>query len=466
MDKSQRKGLFLFHRDLRIVDNRGLNQASRDVAKLYTCFIFTPEQVTSKNSYKSTNSVQFMLESLESLSSEIRDSHGELLIMYGSTVNTLEEMIDALHINCLYFNRDYTPYARARDEAIEKMCVKKGIECKIQDDDYYLYIPGTVVSKQGSVYQKFTPFYDEVLLHDVEHPSHASVQNLAKYTGKKLHPFALRDGWAKFVGEPNAKIAVHGGRTEGTTRLRNSVSRLKDYDDTRDEMSQETSRLSAYLKYGCVSIREAFHAFKLRYALHSSFIRQLIWRDFFAHLLFAYPNTLSNIYNEDFGNIRWVKNNKWLESWKNGMTGFPLVDAGMRELNETGYMHNRARMLVATFLTKIMHIDWKDGERYFAQKLVDYDVASNLGNWASIVGGGAYSMPWFRVMSPWEQSKKHDADAIYIKKWVPELKDVPPKNIHKWYNTSGQYSDVKYPAPILDYKKQKDLFLKMVKSVF
>jgi deoxyribodipyrimidine photo-lyase len=227
-------------------------------------------------------------------------------------------------------------------------------------------------------------------------------------------------------------------------------------------MSKETSILSAYIKFGCVSIREVTSKFSVKYGKHGEFIRQLIWRDFYMDLLNAYPESLGKLHIKDMDK-NWTKNANWLEKWKKGQTGFPLVDAGMRQMNETGYMHNRARMIVASFLTKILNIDWKEGEKYFAQTLVDYDPASNSGNWQAVVGGGLYAMPWFRVLSPWAQSEKNDEDAVYVKKWIPELKDVAPKHIHKWYKYYKK-NDVNYPKPMVTYDERVETYMNKMKN--
>jgi deoxyribodipyrimidine photo-lyase len=169
---------------------------------------------------------------------------------------------------------------------------------------------------------------------------------------------------------------------------------------------------------------------------------------------------------QKYNKIRWHSNSRWFKAWCNGETGFPVVDAGMRELNTTGYMHNRARLIVASFLTKTLLIDWKEGEEYFASKLTDYDPASNNGNWQWVASTGADSQPYFRIFNPWEQAKEWDPDCEYIKKWVPELKDVPVKDILNWDTTFNEFKDIKYPKPIVDYKKQKDLALKMLGAAF
>jgi deoxyribodipyrimidine photo-lyase len=213
-------------------------------------------------------------------------------------------------------------------------------------------------------------------------------------------------------------------------------------------------------------VREAFHAFKRKYGLHHEIIRQFIWRDFFAHLLYGYPDILrTGTYYPNYARIPWRTNKRALDAWKQGKTGVPVVDACMRQLNETGYMHNRGRMLVATFLIKTLLLDWREGERYFAQHLTDYDIASNNGNWLSIMGGGAYTMPYFRVMNPWIQSAKFDKDGVYIKQWVKELSDVEPKDLHRWADAYKKYKGIDYPKPIADYHEQKEVFLEMYRAV-
>ena len=239
-------------------------------------------------------------------------------------------------------------------------------------------------------------------------------------------------GIDRFNSETGKTEIIRQPETDRPFTIGDYNNALADAQKTQEDiMSEETSMLSAYIKYGCVSIREVLSKFKAKYSAHHELIRQLIWRDFYMHLLSENPESLDGLSNSKMRKIKWSKNTERLKKWKEGTTGFPLVDAGMRQMNKTGYMHNRARMIVATFLSKILYLDWKEGEKYFAQQLVDYDVASNSGNWQAIVGGGLYAMPWFRILSPWTQSEKNDNDLDYIREWVPELKDVPDKHIHK-----------------------------------
>ena len=459
-----KNGLFIFHRDFRIVDNVGLNNASKKCDKVFTCFIFTPEQVTN-NTFKSENSVQFMIESLQNLQQEITKSGGKLIVLYDSVIDGLEQIVEELNIEGIFFNEDYTPYAKKRTEKVEKLCDKLKIKCETSQD-YYINKPGTVLNGSGQTYVRFTSFYESYFFnHDFKSPEKHKVDNLSKTTKKLKNRLSLQDAMNRFVKKENKDLAVNGGRDKGVKQLYYALKYLKDYKDSRDTMGEETSMLSAYIKYGCVSIREVLSKFKAKYSSHHELIRQLIWRDFYMHLLSENPESLDGLSNDKMRKIKWSKNTERLKKWKEGLTGFPLVDAGMRQMNKTGYMHNRARMIVATFLSKILYLDWKEGEKYFAQQLVDYDVASNSGNWQAVVGGGLYAMPWFRILSPWTQSEKNDKDLDYIREWIPELKDVPDKHIHKWYKYYKRHEDIKYPKPCVDFDKRRDEYMIKMKIV-
>lgn len=465
-----RNGLFIFHRDLRILDNVGLTAASKDCDRLYTAFIFTPEQVSGANHYKSKNAVQFMIESLIDLAENIGKKGGDLITLYGDKTKILVNLIQTLKIDALYFNRDYTPYARERDEGVVKLCERAEIECKMFDD-YYLCVPGSIKNGQGGFYHKFTPFYETVIdtlsKHAMSSPSLTYPKNLTASSSSAIpHRIKLADALPIFVGKVNENLVVRGGRANALVQLRGAIGSHAHYADTRDIMANETTQMSAAIKFGCISIREIYNGFRKKYNIHHELIRQLIWRDFFAHLLYGYPETLTKMYSPKFGRIHWKTKGDWLDQWKTGNTGFPLVDAAMRQLNQTGYMHNRGRMVVANFLVKTLTLDWREGERHFAQHLTDYDVASNSGNWQSIVGGGVYASAWFRDMNPWIQSAKYDKDARYIKRWVPELADVIPRDIHRWNVAclDAKYKTVDYAHPIVDYSKQKEHFFALYRK--
>ena len=453
-------GLFIFRRDLRIVDNNGLNFLSELCNNIYTIFIFTPEQVGSGNKYKSDNAVQFMIESLENLSSEIRKQGGHLHTFYGKNNKVIADCIKAWDINIVAFNLDITPYARERDDDIVKMCQRMKIFVTY-DHDYYLHPPASIKTGTGTPYQKFTPYYQTASKIKVEKPAgkrHIKFSNKDAHISNKI---TLSNAMSKFT-KINQDILVHGGRPEALKLLSRAVRTLNNYGTSHNDLNKHTTELSAYIKFGCISIRETY------YALHSktALIRQLYWRDFYANIMYEFPNVIGHSLKSKYDKIHWHHNSNWFNAWKKGETGYPIVDAGMRQMNTTGYMHNRARLIVASFLVKTLLIDWREGEEYFAQTLTDYDVANNNGNWQWISGGGADSQPYFRVFNPWRQAEEYDPKCEYIKKWVPELKDVPTKDLLKWYTKYIEYKDIKYPEPIVIYEDQREKVLKMYSSIF
>ena len=353
-----------------------------------------------------------------------------------------------------------------RDRGIHDLCEKTGVGCETFAD-YYLFEPGHF-GKEGvgdpEIYRKFTPFYVKTLKNvKVIQTSKMDVKKkILKYEKINDKTISLKDAYVRFAAG-NPLVEYTGGRTSGMRVLTAALRTQAHYEKTRDHLIVETSRLSAYIKFGCVSIREVYHRFVSAFGQRSPLVRQLFWREFYAQILYANPTLLGRSLNPRYDNIKWENDRTKFNAWKEGRTGFPVVDACMRQINATGYMHNRGRLIVACFLIKTLLIDWRWGEKYFATKLVDYDVASNSQNWLWVSGGGADSQPYFRIFSPWEQAKKCDPDAEYIKKWVPELKDVEVSVIHAW-NTKGKY-DV-YPRPIVDYAVEKQKALKMYEKIF
>jgi deoxyribodipyrimidine photo-lyase len=462
MTSDPNTGIFIFRRDLRIQDNIGLHEMSKICKRIIPIFIFTPEQVTEKNKFRSRNAIQFMIESLDDLAGNLSIHKSGLYCFMGENVDVIQSLLKKTGAKHVGFNRDYTPYAIKRDREIGDLCAKLDVQCHLFDD-YYLFPPGTLTktgfreSKEQTegvsyddYYRKFTPFYGKALAHSnkmrkpvVLNPK--SLSKLASTTGLGL--IHLTDMYIRYASM-NPNVSCRGGRRYALDAMADARKTQRKYQDTRDQLIVPTSRMSAYIKFGCVSIGEVSEAFKNIKEL----FRQLIWREFYAHILFVFPEVL------DATQYSWqnsLKKDAVFRAWKEGETGVPIVDACMRELNQTGYMHNRGRLIAASYLAKTMDVDWRLGERYFAQQLVDYDVASNNGNWRWIASAAELKVsnnqtihldtqPPFRTFSPWLQAKKCDPDAEYIKKWVPELRTVDPKDIHKWKEVSDKYPNVKY----------------------
>ena len=459
MTKKYKNGLFIFRRDFRVIDNVALNLSNSICKNIYPIFIFTPEQVTEENKFKSDNAIQFMIESLQDLSTQIHKMDGHLMCFYGNNNTIVSNLIKELDINVVCFNADYSPYAIKRELGIIQICNKMQIDIEY-GHDYYLHPPGTILNSSGEPYQKFTPFYQTSLKKKVDAPTSFKKIHFTTSHKQLQHRITLDNASHRFLVNPH--ILLHGGRHNAIIQMRIAKTAIQHYSKTHNELSISTSELSAYIKFGCISIREVYQAFKTKH----DFIRQLFWRDFYANILYSFPHVLGSAMKSNYNKVHWHNNSNLFKKWCNGETGYPVVDAGMRQLNLTGYMHNRARLIVSSFLVKTLLISWEKGEKYFAQHLLDYDPASNNGNWQWTAGSGADSQPYFRIFNPWEQGKNYDSNCEYIKRWIPELKDVPNKDILNWENTYSQYKTIKYPKPIVNYKTQKELALKMYSSVF
>ena len=453
------KGLFIFRRDFRVIDNIGLNMANTICKHIYPVFIFTPEQVSNSNIFKSNNSIQFMIESLKDLSYAINKmTDNKLMCFYGNNNKIISYLSEQLNIDYVCFNADYTPYAIQRDLEIIKLCDKLNISVEY-GHDYYLHPLGTIVNLSGNTYQKFTPFYNASIKKKVDLPTSLKKINFINSNKKLLYEISLNESLKKFT-KVNNNILVHGGRNNAINQMKITIKNIKNYSKTRDELNKQTSHLSAYIKFGCISIREVYKTFKNKH----DFIRQLFWRDFYAGILYSFPKVLGNALKPKYDKIKWYNNKKWFECWCKGETGFPIIDASMRQLNASGFMANRSRLIVMSFLIKTLLIDWKYGEKYFATKLTDYDPASNNGNIQWVMGGGSDSMPFFRIFNIWTQQEEHDKNCEYIKTWVPELISLNSHTIHNWSIEYVNNKVIKYPTPICDYSEQKDKCLKMYRE--
>jgi deoxyribodipyrimidine photo-lyase len=400
-----------------------------------------------------------MIESLEDLASEIGREGGKLHTFYGHNEKVIADCIKAWDINVVAFNLDITPYARVRDDKIVKMCQRMKVYVTFTSD-YYLCNPGEVLNLSGDSYVKFTPYYERARKIKVEKPAARRKIHLKSSEAHVPNKITLDLAMKKFVGKENPDILVHGGRTEALKQMRIAAKNIKHYAATRDELSKPTSQLSAFIKFGNVSIREVYYAFKS----NTAFIRQLYWREFYGQVLYNHPHVLGHSLNKKYDKIKWHHNERFFDAWCKGITGIPIVDASQRQLLATGWTHNRGRMISSSILIKILLIDWREGERFYAQHLVDYDIGNNNGGWQFSAGSGADSQPYFRYFNPYTQSKEHDPKCEYIKKWVPELKDVPNDAIHNWDTEWEKHKECGYPKPIVDYKEQREKSIKIYKD--
>lgn len=445
------KSLFIFHRDLRLHDNTGLIAACAQSKTVIPCFIFTPQQVSDENAYKSNNALQFMIESLEDLGDQLHKEDGRLYLFHGTSEKVVADLIKHEKIDAVFSNKDYTPFAQKRDKLIAHVCKEHDVAFHTFDDAL-MNAPGTILTGSGEPYKVFTPFWKA----SVQAPVGADVPlKHAHFYTQAVHNSEKTTIFKTIVPESNPDLAVNGGRTQALKIVKHLCGFVT-YEQTRDTPAIDTTHLSAHLKFGTVSPRELYRHMKeaLGRGAHSGLIRQLYWRDFWYHVAYFWPNVFGHAFQAEYDNMQWSKDKKTFAAWCEGRTGFPIVDAGMRQLNKTGFMHNRVRMIVASFLTKDLHISWRWGEQYFARTLVDYDPCVNNGNWQWSASTGCDPQPYFRIFNPWLQQKKFDPECRYIKKWVPELKNVPIAIIHGWEKT--EYANTTYPRPMLDHNTERN----------
>lgn len=447
-------------RDIRLTDNTALNAAHSSGSPVAVVFVVDPRQVGEENAYRSQHALCFMRESLETVDNDLKEQGSGLTTLYGLPEEELPRFAKKIGAQALYYNRDYTPFSRRRDSALEGALHIIGIPAHAYEDAL-LNPPGTVRTGSDELYKVFTPFYNAASRVSVAFPTSATGSYFPSVLADAHVGFTELTRYAVSTGTPR----VHGGRHALAERL-SFLGQLTNYSVERDYPGTEgTSHLSAYLKFGVISPREAYHA--LKKALPNHYVpltRQLYWRDFFTHIAADMPEVFGHSFKSEYDAVPWDDSTERFARWQQGTTGFPIVDAGMRELRETGWMHNRARMIVASFLTKDLHLDWRLGEKHFATLLIDYDPAVNNGSWQWVAGTGADAQPWFRIFNPWLQQKKFDPQATYIRRYIPELAEVPVEAIHAWNSRYEHYPSVSYPPPMVDHSLEAKETLRRFKE--
>lgn len=444
-----KRALHIFRRDLRIQDNTALRAALESSGEVVTCFIFNDAQVKSRP-YFSANGLAFMIESLEELAKDIAHHGGKLLVLHGKCEDMLQKLVNELRIDAVFFNRDYTPFSLARDEAIANTCKRLSIDCNVFSDAL-LVDPETFAKDDGRPYAVYTPFFNKASKLPVQKPTgdpKGKLSAVPDYSGRTVSP---HDFWPEESAPQRLSI---GGRSRGLTVLF-SIKDFRDYEEKRQLPAvRGTTLLAPHHKFGTVSIRESYHAVASAFGQGHTLIRELYWRDFLTHIAFHFPHVFRGAFHKMYDKLKWRDDKALFSAWRNGQTGFPIIDAGMRELVQTGFMHNRVRMLVASFVVKDLHISWRRGEEFFAQHLTDFDPAVNNGNWQWAASTGCDAQPYFRIFNPWLQQARFDPACEYIKRWIPELKDLSPKYIHSM-SDPAMTRKVDYPHPIVNHGRQK-----------
>jgi deoxyribodipyrimidine photo-lyase len=423
--------IFWFRRDLRLDDNVGLFHALNSGEEVLPIFIFD-ESILSQLEQNDAR-VTFIHQQLEHIQTQLQEIGKSLAVFYGKPFEVYQKLIAENSITTVFTNHDYEPYARKRDLELNHLFKENNIEFKTSKDQV-IFEKNEVVKDDGSPYVVYTPYSNKWKenFKKIKLINYQSEDLLNKITNHN-YPFLALES----IGFTTSLIKV--------TPYDISNSLIDNYEATRNFPAlNKTSYLGIYLRFGAVSIRKMIA--KAIQSKNETFFKELIWREFFMQILWHFPHTTNQSFRPKYDEIRWENNEVLFQKWCEGKTGYPFVDAGMRELNATGHMHNRVRMIVASFLCKHLLIDWRWGESYFASKLLDYEQASNVGNWQWAAGSGVDAAPYFRIFNPTEQIKKFDKDLIYIKKWIPELNSLD------------------YPTPIVDHKEAREKCLKVYKT--
>ncbi|MES2863669.1 MAG: deoxyribodipyrimidine photo-lyase [Bacteroidota bacterium] len=423
--------IFWFRRDLRLDDNTALFHALNNDENVLPIFIFdeTILQYLEKNDAR----VTFIHNQLEKMNNDLAKINKSLAVFYGQPLEIYEKLIAENKVTSVYTNHDYEPYARKRDKVLNDLFKQNKIEFKTCKDQV-IFEKSEVTKDDGLPYVVYTPYSNKwkTKLKEtklVNYPSETLFGKIAQHS----YPFlSLSD-----IGFEKTTIQL--------PEYNISEKLVSEYEATRNFPAiNGTSLIGIHLRFGTISIRKL-----VQYALqfqNETFLKELIWREFFMQILWHFPHTKTQSFKPKYDEIKWDNNENSFQKWCEGKTGYPMVDAGMRELNATGHMHNRVRMVVASFLCKHLLIDWRWGETYFASKLLDYEQASNIGNWQWAAGSGVDAAPYFRIFNPTEQIKKFDKELKYIKKWIPELESLD------------------YPNPIVDHKEAREKCLRVYKE--
>lgn len=423
--------IFWFRRDLRLKDNNGLYQALESGKKVLPIFIFD-EDILDLLENKSDKRVDFIVQALQTLNSFLKSKNKGIKIFKGKPIEIYKKLTENYEIEAVYSNEDYEPYAIKRDQEIADFLASKNIAFH-QFKDQVIFHKDEIVKADKKPYTVYTP-YSKLWLNEFQKidlqgfPSEKKLNNLLDIPFEELK---IED-----IGFQKTDLAFEVPEAD--------LHIIKTYEETRNFPAVKgTTQLGVHLRFGTISVRKLA---KIAKENNLTFLKELIWREFFMQILYHFPKVVNHSFKSKYDAIPWENNPEFLEKWKAGKTGFPIVDAGMRELNATGFMHNRVRMITASFLIKHLLTDWRIGEAYFAEKLMDYDLSANNGNWQWCASSGCDAAPYFRIFNPEEQQKKFDPDFKYIKKWIPEF--------------GTKY----YPKPIVEHKKAREKVLKVYKE--
>ena len=453
MGQKYTRAIHWFRRDLRLTDNTALLAASGESAELIPVCILSDWK--KEHLWTGPKRQKFLCECLDSLAKNIRHLGGTLIFRQGDAIKELQKLIKETKAEALYYNKDVDPFGKEVERELSQI-----LEIPIHSyQDACLHGPEEVLKEDGSPYRVYTPYSKRWMPLPKRAPS-GKPRSLKTPEGIGSVPIPTLSSWG--LSDFSCSI-LPGGEKAARDRMKVALAdRVPSYDSLRDFPSAEgTSRLSQDLRWGTISIRELYT--KAEQCESPQYLKELAWREFYFQILHHFPEVLHLEFNPVWRGLPWSDPDEKFEAFKKGETGFPIIDAGVRELLSTGFMHNRVRMIVAMFLTKDLHLDWRLGEQFFMQHLVDGEIASNNGGWQWSAGTGADAAPYFRIQNPWSQTKRFDPKEEYIKKWVPDLADVPLKLLTEPPSDNLPIAPG-YPAPIVDHSTERQVTLALFKK--
>lgn len=447
MSRPFRRAAVWLRRDLRLQDHGALRRAAALADEVALVFVVDPRQL-EPHPWRSEPGLAFLARTLIDLDDELRARGAGLWTAIGEPAAVWPRLAAEAGVELVVHARDVTPFAAARDAAVTAALRAADVRVEAVDDVLLSPDPQALRTAEGNPYRVFTPYWRAARTLPVPPPAavptHLRLLRPPSAWGFRLPP--------EVEGHAPPDPFLHGGRREGE-RLLARLGDLADDEARRDHPADDgTSGLSAHLKFGTVSPREAWHTIAAAHGAEAPLLRQLYWRDFFSQLALHHPHVFGRAFVPAFDAVPWRDDPAALAAWQEGRTGVPIVDAGMRQLAATGWMHNRLRMITASFLVKNLQLDWRLGEQWFARRLVDYDPAVNNGNWQWAASTGADAQPWFRIFNPWRQAVRFDPEARYIQRWLPELDGVPAADLHRLGERRPRSIPRDYPPPIVDHK--------------
>ncbi|KXW55977.1 MAG: deoxyribodipyrimidine photo-lyase [Betaproteobacteria bacterium] len=458
--QSNKKALFWFRRDLRIHDNHGLSFALNQFESVFCVFVFD-RNILNQLKNKQDRRVEFIWRSIELLKQSLIKKGGDLIVLDGSPHSLIPDLANQLNVQTVITNHDYEPYARSRDAEVETQLKEFGIQF-LTFKDQAIFEKNEILTAQNKPYTVFTPYKNNWLKQlSFEHYAYfdGPSQHLAKSSAFDYSLPSLTD--LGFAETNLTTLKINAGEEGAQALLNEFMPRMSFYHERRDFPGiRGVSYLSIHLRFGTISVRELVRqALQLNNKGSSTWLNELIWRDFYFAIVWHFPHVAHGAFKKEWDSLVFDNNHQLFDAWCMGLTGYPIVDAAIRQLTQTGFMHNRLRMISASFLVKDLQIDWRWGEAFFSEHLNDFDLSANNGGWQWSASTGCDAQPWFRIFNPITQSEKFDSEGSFIKRYCPELKNLPPSKIHAPWLLSAleqqQYNCVigkDYPAPIVDHK--------------